>query len=456
MTEEKAMSKSTLNHSLIREHSFEPLTIEGKIPDDLRGVIYRTGPGLLERFNQKVPHPFDADGAVTAVKFDQGAYGSSQIIKSKEFLEEEEAQHFLYGTLAPWYSVIRNNLNRKVKSTGNTNILSWNKKLYALMEISKPIEINPHSLETGEVTDFDGQIRESFSAHPHRVEKLKTTFNFGIRGQFIDLYALPDDKEFKYLGAIKAPWEGMIHDFMATEKHLIFFIGPAQLIKWRALLGYGDLSDYFKWKPQLGMQIIVVPLSQIDKPIYLSTDTFWIWHFVNAYEENNEIIVEAIRHDHFGAFAAPSSAGPEQAMPSLHRFKINLMSKKISDESLWKTACEFPSVHPDFAGSKNQYIYLQTFNEDNEIGGGVVKYNCKTNEISRWLAPKDHLGCEPIFVSKNRIESDGYLLQFIKDPIIEKSYVAILDADKLEEGPVAKVWFHEAIPMTFHGVFVKS
>ncbi|NOT78472.1 MAG: carotenoid oxygenase family protein [Bacteriovoracaceae bacterium] len=450
------MNKPTLNHSLIREHNFEVLDVEGSIPEDLKGTLYRTGPGLLKRFGQSVPHPFDADGAVTAVKFQEQVYGASKVIKSKEFLEEEKAKKFLYGTLAPWYSVILNNLNQKIKSTGNTNILAWNHKMYALMEMSKPVEINPVTLETNDVTDFSGQVKGAFSAHPHRVEKLKTTFNFGVRSDWIDLYALPDHGSFKLLGSIKAPWEGMIHDFMVTDKHFIFFIGPVKLIKWRALLGIGDLSNYFKWEPQSGMQIIVVPFNQIEKPIQISIDSFWVWHFVNAYEENEEIIIEAIKHDGFGAFEAPSSAGPEQSMPSLHRYKINLSSKRVTDESLWKNPCEFPSVHPHFTGAKNNYIYLQTFNEDNGLGGGVAKYNCKTGEISRWLAPKEHMGCEPVFVPKNNIESEGYLLQLIQDPNINKSYLAIINANDIDGGLLAKVWFDDPKPMTYHGIFVKA
>ena len=50
---------STLNHNLEQTHNFKPLRIEGKIPHQLRGTLYRTGPGLVEKFGNKI-HPFVA------------------------------------------------------------------------------------------------------------------------------------------------------------------------------------------------------------------------------------------------------------------------------------------------------------------------------------------------------------------------------------------------------------
>ena len=45
-----------------------PLTAaRGTIPAELRGTLYRNGPGRLERGGQWVHHPFDGDGMITAL-----------------------------------------------------------------------------------------------------------------------------------------------------------------------------------------------------------------------------------------------------------------------------------------------------------------------------------------------------------------------------------------------------
>ena len=44
--------------------------VRGEVPDALRGSLYRNGPGRLERDGQRVHHPFDGDGMITALHFD--------------------------------------------------------------------------------------------------------------------------------------------------------------------------------------------------------------------------------------------------------------------------------------------------------------------------------------------------------------------------------------------------
>ena len=71
----------------------EPLTPRrGAIPSELRGTLYRNGPGRLERGGQWVHHPFDGDGMVTAVRFgEEGARLSNRFVRTEGWLAEEKA-----------------------------------------------------------------------------------------------------------------------------------------------------------------------------------------------------------------------------------------------------------------------------------------------------------------------------------------------------------------------------
>ena len=44
----------------------------GQIPHELAGVLYRNGPGRLERGGQWLHHPFDGDGMITALQLGEG------------------------------------------------------------------------------------------------------------------------------------------------------------------------------------------------------------------------------------------------------------------------------------------------------------------------------------------------------------------------------------------------
>ena len=71
--EEQLWSASSLykqsTQSLVREHGFENLRIEGELPTDLQGTLYRAGPFLYESFGQPYSHPFEADGGIMAARF---------------------------------------------------------------------------------------------------------------------------------------------------------------------------------------------------------------------------------------------------------------------------------------------------------------------------------------------------------------------------------------------------
>ena len=91
---------------LPREHGFEPLRIDGTLPPELRGTLYRTGPSLFSTFGRRYAHWFDGDGAVSAFRFDGGggASGAARVVQSRGLLEERRRRkpHYsAYGTPAP-------------------------------------------------------------------------------------------------------------------------------------------------------------------------------------------------------------------------------------------------------------------------------------------------------------------------------------------------------------------
>src|SRR5438105_1355850 len=76
--------------SLTREHNFRPLRIEGRVPEGLRGTLVRNGPGLFGQFGVRYSHPFEGDGALSAVRFAGAAppRGAVKITKSAGLAEE--------------------------------------------------------------------------------------------------------------------------------------------------------------------------------------------------------------------------------------------------------------------------------------------------------------------------------------------------------------------------------
>jgi len=80
-----------------KELTKEPLTIsKGNNIKNLNGTLLRNGPGILERGGQWVHHPFDGDGMITSIKFENGQpFLTNRFVKTKGYLEEEKIDKFI-------------------------------------------------------------------------------------------------------------------------------------------------------------------------------------------------------------------------------------------------------------------------------------------------------------------------------------------------------------------------
>lgn len=438
--------------NIARTHGFESLDVEGEIPDAIRGTLFRAGPGIFERFGQKVHHPFEADGVVSAVRFGAGEpRGAARVVKSRGYRAEEQAGRFLYNSSAPLVDYLKAHISGEMKTTGNTSTFFWKDRLFALMEAGKPQEMDPETLETLEHVDLGGVIKGAFSAHPHFVSSLDTYFNFGLRygrKMEVDLYALPRDGAASHLGSFEAPWATMVHDFAATDRHLIFVIAPAKMVLWRALTRIGGLSKLFRWQPRRGCQLVRVPLDEPERVERFELDAFWLWHTVNAYETAGETIVDLCTYPRLEMDFL--SADVDDA-PTAHLERLVLSEQGVQRRRLWDVPCEFPIV-PDVLHGRDYDRAFFHLNRDGKFGLG--SYRLSTGLERAWICPAGHRPSEPVFVPGPDSPLEGWLLSLVADQKRERSYLAILDTERLEDGPVARVWFDHRIPMTFHGCWV--
>ncbi len=438
--------------SLDREHDFEDLRIEGVLPTNLQGTLYRAGPFLYESFGQPYSHPFEADGGIVAARVGGGeAKGATRIVQSKGLREERAAGSPLYGSAAPWFKRIASAWRQTVKNTANTSILSWQGRLFGLMEAATPTEIDPATLETLGDTDLDGVIPQGFSAHPRRCPSRKSIFNLGLsygRQNTLDLFGLPEKGPARRVASVELPYATLVHDFAITDKHAIFLISPAVLQLWRAILQVGGFADLFRWEPERGSELIVVPLDATSKARRIQVDAFWVWHFANAFEERGDIVFDMCRYKDLNSLDA--IGGNELACPSaLVRGRI--AENRFTTEVLTTDLQEFPSASPVMLTKENRHTWMQGSH-------GLGRFDHDRGEQDLWNSPDEQLVSEPVFVPcPNAVhEGEGWVLSLIFDGPADRSFVGVFDAMNMAEGPRAKLWFDQRIPLTFHGQFVIS
>jgi all-trans-8'-apo-beta-carotenal 15,15'-oxygenase len=434
---------------LPREHGFETLRVEGKLPDTLQGTLYRCGPARFGIGGEPYLHWFDADGAVAAIRFDRGrAYGAVRTVDTPWLRAEEKANRQLYRSYAQlgrgwrrWLTLPKNPANISVLPLGN--------EVLALWEAGLPIALDPLTLRTRGQTDLDGGIGPTFSAHPHRVGD--TTYNFGVRYGVtfsLDLYAIRDDQRITRIASLPLPRPTIVHDFIASPRHLIFFCAPVRLRLARLLAGIGSFDENLVWEPEHGTEVIVVPLASPDQPIRFEVPAFFQWHFVNAWKEGSSLVVDFLPYDDFStndwfgrAPYEPASIPP----PSRYaRARLDLRSKKMDVEVLSDVSWEFPSLHPNDAGRKHEQTWML------DLSGGLPPALCRF-DVATGARREVPLGHDA--VPGEAVLAGDHVLSLVYDGARNASSVAVIDATRPENGPVARVWFDHAIPFLFHGTF---
>ncbi len=458
---------------LPRQHGFEPLTVEGTLPEGLRGTLYRNGPSLFSTFGRRYGHWFDGDGAVSAVRFDGagGATGAVRIVEGPELLEERRrgrAWYGNYGTRAPsaWRGLV-SGLRGEIKNTANTSVMIWQGRLYAMLEAAQPIELSLEDLTTLGERDLGGAVVRSFSAHPHYVPARRSAYNFGVRygrRTELDLFALPDEGPARRLATLTLAGPTMIHDFIATEKHLVFFAPPLRLRIFKMLFGVGSFAENLRWRPEEGTEVLVVPIDAPTEVKRFTAPAFYQWHFATAFERGDELVVDYVRYPDFASNdwlgRVLDGRVATQIGGQLHRATIDPARRTLRDEPLVATtACEFPRVAR--AGGANRYVYVAA-HSDAEAAHGmfdrVARLDLQRGDVESAALGDGQYPSEPVFVRRpgGRDEDDGWLLTLVYDAVADRSGVAVLDARAPSRGVLARAWFDHHVPFTFHGNFAPA
>jgi all-trans-8'-apo-beta-carotenal 15,15'-oxygenase len=446
-----------------REHGFEPLRVEGELPRELAGTLYRAGPGLFASFGRAYDHLFEGDGAISGVRFRDGrAEGAHRVVQSAGLVAERAAGRAIYGSAVPRAHRVANALRGRVKNVANTNVLTWQGRLFGLVESSRPTELAPDSLATHGETDLGGVVLETFTAHPHPVAARQAIYGFGTRfgrAPALVLYELPAAGAARRIGEVALEQNTVVHDFVATERHLVFVIGPARLRALRLLLGEWRADRFFAWQPERGSEVIVVPIDDPSRPTRFRTEPFFVWHFANAFERGDSIVADFVRHPDLRAMATLRTeallggAIVDMDGGDLCRATIDWRRGRMDIERMWGEPCEFPTIDARGAGSVRRHAWLATTEKQPR---SIARFDFERVEAVQWAPPAGQHVSEPVFAPRLGAagECNGWVLVLVYDERTHTSHVAVLDAERPDQGPIAQAHFDHHVPLTLHGAWV--
>lgn len=450
-----------LVRDLRREHGFEPLAVEGTLPAELSGTLFRNGPGNFTAGTTRYDHLFDGDGAISAVRLDGGqARGAVRFVDTEGRRAEQalgRPRYAGFGTVSrrPVFDFFFG----EPRNAANTSVLPWQGKLLALWEGGHPTELDPTTLSTVGLTDLGGVIGGGFSAHPHRVPSRQSWFNFGIRvGRVtdLDLFQLPDVGAAKKLTTVRIG-ASMLHDFAVTERWAVFLISPLRMRPLDFLLGRASYVDALDWRPERGTEVVLVALDSPHTVQRFTVDAFYQWHFANAFDDGGRVVLDFVRYPDFDSerWLRSIYAGQvdRQANGVPVRATLDPARRSLEVQTLWDRPAEFPVCDGRFEASRTHVLWTGAHSSTDAAASTPIDRLARIDLDSGAVTETD-LGpgtfpSEPVFVPRGPAEGDGWLLTVAYDAVSERSFFAVLDAETLIES--GRAWFDQPLPQTFHG-----
>ncbi|MDJ0617333.1 MAG: carotenoid oxygenase family protein [Calothrix sp. MO_192.B10] len=464
--------------SLKQEFDYWIEDIEGEIPPELNGTLFRNGPGLLDINGQNIHHPFDGDGMISRITFTNGrAHFSNRYVRTRGYVEEQKAGKVLYrgvfGTQKPggW---VANFFDLKNKEIANTNVIYWGGKLLALWEASEPYRLDPQTLDTLGKDYLDGGLAagDAFSAHPRFDPSSKLDggepclVNFSIKptglSTTITVFELDTTGKVirKHLHSVAG--FAFIHDFVITPNYCIFFQNPVSFNPLPFVTGMAGAGQCVKFQPDKPTRILIIPRNPKNRQIKtLEIQAGFVFHHVNAFEQGDEIIIDSVCYESLPEIEPGADFRQLDfdaiAPGKLWRFHLNLQDSTVQKKLIESRCCEFPIIHPQNVGRDYRYLYIGAAHAatGNAPLQAFQKIDLETGERQVWSIAPRGFGGEPIFVPRPNAtaEDDGWVLAVIYDAEHHRSDVVILDAKDLHREPVARLHLKHHIPYGLHGNF---
>ena len=446
------------------EHDTEEMEIVGTIPEDLKGHFLRVGPNPVHVFSEAAYHTFDGDGMIHAIEFARGnARYRNRFIQNEGFQLEQEQGDWMYkgmnSLMDPTPARIPEGAP-SAKNLANTAFAYHNNTLYALHEPSQPTVIELPQLDTQGPTDFGGKLAHPFTAHP-KIDKKSgemMAYGYSFQAPFVTYSVIDKTGDLVHTTPITIPRSIFMHDFAATERYSLFLDFPITLDISRAISG-GPAVDF---EPQYGARIGVMPRYGTDADVqWFEVATGVVIHTANAWDDGDEIVLQASRSTTADIAGAGTSEGNnlQENQGRLHEWRINLKTGVAAERPLSATPCDFPRVNDNYACQKTRYVYAGIFNTERAFTfDGILKYDDETGITTEFYYGPHRHGGEAVFAPKlgSSEEDDGYLVCFIHDEAKNRSECLIVDAKKLEAGPVASLILPFRVPYGFHAGWVST
>ncbi len=437
------------------EVTAEDLEVTGSLPEELDGRYLRIGPNPIAP-DPATYHWFMGSGMVHGVRLRDGRaeWYRNRWVRSADVAARlgepsVEGPSTKGATFSP-----------------NTNVIGVDGRTFAIVEGGpKPFELDER-LDTVGPCDFDGTLPNGYSAHPKvdpATGALHSVNYYWARPGVLEYTVVGPDALVVHHTEIAVPGSPMVHDMAITESHAVVFDLPVVFSLEDATSG---ASFPYAWDAAYGARLGVLPLGgDGDEVRWFEIDPCYVFHAMNAHDVtgadgHERVVLDLVRHDRV---FDQHRLGPDEGLPTLWRYELDLVTGGVSATQLGATTQEFPRVDERRVGRPYRYGWATSVAPTGTggvdfDGAELVCTDHSTGAEERHVFGSGRAAGEAVLVPRHADadEGDGYLLTFVYDAATGRSDLEVLAMADLSGDPVAVVHLPVRVPFGFHGNWVPS
>jgi all-trans-8'-apo-beta-carotenal 15,15'-oxygenase len=453
--------------------SYEPV-IEGRIPESIRGTLYRNGPGRFHRGDDRLRAILDGDGNVQKFRIADGRVEySTRFVATTKFEDETAAGRFLHRTWSTNLRGAHRNFGLSLGNQAGVTVVRRGHELFALDEFGRPYRLNPDTLETlNEAIINADRPEEKYQAHT-KIDAatgnwLLYSLKFG-KDTTIRVTEVTPTGKITVSREIPLPRTVYMHDWAVTQNYFVFILHPVFIpLKelGKALIGRQAVIDSIRWRPEEGNVVLLVPRDSQEKVKMIDAKSRWLWHIVNAFEEKGQLNVDFIGSSKPDFGASRDNSGPLVELMKgkvvydsptteswVRRYAINPRRGTLTEyEMATGGDYELPTVNEMESCLTYRYGYACRSSGGLPNTTSIARIDTHTQTVAAYDFGKNQFVSEPIYIPAD----DGYLAVEVLDGNTGRTYLAILRAARIEDGPIAKVHLEHHVPLSFHGTWVSE
>lgn len=468
------MDFSGFNAPMRVECDLYDLVIEGELPREINGHWYQCVPD--PQYPPMLGHDtyLSGDGMVRLLRFENGHVDLKiRYVQTERLRNDRAARRSLYGLYRNPYTDDPS-VRSKGRGAANTTPVWHGGRLLALKEDSRAVELDPHTLETRGVWDYDGKLRsETMTAHTRLDPETGELYFFGYEAGGLatrDVAYCVADRDGKLIREdwFETPYVALMHDFVVTRKHAIFPVFPTTADLERIKAG----GPHWIFEPDRDAYVGVMPRDGSVRDMrWFRRPACMSFHFMNAFTEGQRVHMDfglsSTNPFPFIREASNIHVSPDQVRSSYVRWTFDLSQPgETIEERVIGPPGDMPRIAEKDFMVDYEVGYYQRFDPAvgppliaGPVGAGfnnVSRLSIKTGELRNLPMDRRSTVQEHVHIPSRQPGHEGYLAFVVDLHDTQLSEVFVVEAEHPERGPIARIKSPLRLRVGVHGNWVPA